>query len=130
MSLLEDLIESASSGTLSLERSVVGPAWTLVVSSTCGIAARPPGRQAAERMRPPDFSQKPLGDLLPLAYSSEPSEASLGVAALNALLKKDLKPTPFRSYSIPRAGGKSVGLVGEFSFLDQIRSIAAEVTTI
>jgi uncharacterized protein (DUF4213/DUF364 family) len=72
----------------------------------------------------------PLKDLLPLASSAAPSEASLGVAALNALLQESLKAEAFRPYTIPRAGGKRVGLVGEFAFTEKLRAIAAEVIVI
>jgi uncharacterized protein (DUF4213/DUF364 family) len=130
MSLLEDLIERAPSATMSAESFITGPDWTLVAASHCGIAASPSGRQVAHGLTPPDLSRCPLGDLLPLALSADPLEASPGVAALNALLQSGLEAVPYRSYTIPRAGGKCVGLVGEFPFVEQLRTVAAEVVVI
>jgi uncharacterized protein (DUF4213/DUF364 family) len=73
---------------------------------------------------------RPLLQVLPLAASSDPSKAGLGVAALNAVLVEHLEPAPFHPYSIPRAGGKTVGLVGEFGFMGQLKALAGEVIVV
>ncbi len=132
MSLLESLAASLPPSTLSLEEVIVGPRCTFVVSSHCGLAAMPPdGHGPAARLQLCEgLSGSPLKDLLPLASSSRPSEASLGVAAMNALLQENLKPASFHPYSIPRAGGKSVGLVGEFAFTEHLKALAADVITV
>lgn len=130
MSLLKDLIASVPSSRLSLDEVILGPRWTLVAASRCGLAAVPSGGQAENRTRSKAISGMPVKDLLPLASSADPSEASLGVASLNALLQESLKAASFRPNSIPRAGGKSVGLVGEFAFAEKLRAIAAEVVMI
>ena len=130
MSLLESLIASVAPEMPSLESVTFGPLWTFLVSSHCGLAAVSPGRHGVNRRQFGDLSGRRLEDLLPLASSSNPSEASLGVAALNAVVQVGLKPASFQPYSIPRAGGKSIGLVGEFAFTEQLRALAAEVIVV
>jgi len=127
MRLLTELIASVPESGLLLDKAFFTPEWTLVVSSNCGLAEGGTTAHDENPVRPGEVSGQPLAELAPLALSEEPSRASLGIASLNALLLQGLKPGSFSPYGLPRASGKTVGLVGEFPFSTQLRELADEV---
>jgi uncharacterized protein (DUF4213/DUF364 family) len=127
MSLLEDLMSSLPDCGGGVQGVTVGTRWTLVASSHCGLAYIHGKPDAIEAPPSSSFSGKALKDLIPLASSTDPVDASLGVAALNAALQDAMDTARFQPYSIPRAGGKVVGVLGEFAFTEQLRTLADEV---
>jgi uncharacterized protein (DUF4213/DUF364 family) len=135
MSILDDLLNS-----LSLDapvRSVlVGAHWTVVCSRHCGMAAttmsnRPHGHEQVREVGRLD--QKSARELAELARSTEPLEASIGVAALNSMLDVDESLVVEINASevlMSRGRGKNVALVGHFPFINQLRSIAGQLWVI
>lgn len=129
--LLSDLEEDAP-----VQQILVGAFWTAVVLDTdpprCGLAStlraesggpwpavREPGRLQARSGR----------ELASLLRSPRILEASIGMAAYNALLQVDgslLTEANAEDYILARGTGKRVAIVGHFPFIDRVRAVAAE----
>lgn len=129
MSLIESLISSVADADVAVKKIVPGSQWAMVISSHCGIAGLPEGSPALKTGLP-TLVGKPLHDILHLSTSKNPIEARLGVAALNAALAAACPSSAFQPAGMPRAGGKTVGLVGEFAFAEQLKNLASEVISI
>jgi hypothetical protein len=128
--LLDSLRADAPVGEL-----VVGAFWTAVVLDTdpprCGLASTlrpenhddgPPVAKAGQLAR---CSGRELAELL---RSSSLVEASIGMAALNALLDVDeaaCQATNGEHIILERGAGRQVAIVGHFPFVEQVRRAAA-----
>jgi len=128
--LLDSLRADAPVGEL-----VVGAFWTAVVLDTdpprCGLASTlrpenhddgPPVAKAGQLAR---CSGRELAELL---RSSSLVEASIGMAALNALLDVDeaaCQATNGEHIILERGAGRRVAIVGHFPFVEQVRRAAA-----
>jgi uncharacterized protein (DUF4213/DUF364 family) len=135
MALIQDLIAAAGTAETPVREIVTGPGWIMVTSAGSGLAARlPAARGDTATAETPDlreaYRHRPLKDLLKLASSPDRSKASLGIAALNSALSSSQPAGKPRSFSIPRAGGKTVAAVGDFAFIEDLRRIAARVITV
>jgi uncharacterized protein (DUF4213/DUF364 family) len=137
--LLDDLIDSLKPVPEEVRDVTAGPYWTLMEASHCGIAFRPDAPESLQDAGPLGtgwhdhlmrLHGKHVGDLLPYASSCDPAEASIGVAAINAVLAGRCEPGRFRPYRMPRARGKRVAVVGEFSFVEDLKSIAEQTWVI
>jgi uncharacterized protein (DUF4213/DUF364 family) len=128
--LIETIISSLPQAETPVEGVIQGPRYTMVISGQCGIAAVPRVAVGTRKTPASIHTGRPLRSLLPLAASSDPAEAGLGIAAINALALTDFDPSSFQPGSMPRAGGKTVGLVGDFAFAPQLESLAAKVIKI
>jgi uncharacterized protein (DUF4213/DUF364 family) len=72
-------------------------------------------------------------ELAGLVHSPELLEASIGVAAVNSLLKLDessAREINAADVLVARGKGKNVALVGHFSFIEQLRQAAKELWVI
>ncbi len=127
MSLLDTIISHLPESNPAVETVIVGARAVLVASSRCGIAEVQTGPQAATDPGLSRFFGRPLEDLFHMASSSNPLEAALGVAAVNAVLAGSAEKLRFQPYGIPRARGKTVGLVGAFAFASQLKDLANDV---
>ena len=140
MALIEDLIAAAGSADVPVREIVTGHDWIMVTAAGSGVAASTsPAPGDAAGLETPDlsisdltgeFRNRPLGDLLGLASSSDRLKASLGIAALNSALSAGQPDGRPRSFAIPRAGGKTVAAIGEFAFIEDLKRIADRVITI
>ncbi len=128
MSLLEDLIASVHSSNDRVKRIVYGPRWILVEGTRCGLA-RNFGNPETPRIDQ-TLAGKPMADLLKMALSDESCEAAVGLASLNSLLIAKAEFESFRISYLPRASGKRVMIVGQVSFMDNLRETAAEVRSV
>jgi len=115
---------------------LVGAFWTAVVLDTdpprCGLASTlraegtgpwPPVREPGRLM---ERSGRKLASLL---RSERILEASIGMAAFNALLRVEEAPLTEINASelvLERGTGKRVAIVGHFPFIEQARAVAAE----
>lgn len=131
-----DALLSSLQADAPVRQVLVGAFWTAVVLDTdpprCGLAstlrgesheAGPPvpdagsllarsGRELAERLRSP-----------------RPLEASIGMAAFNALLDVDESicvEVNAEEVIVERGSGRRVAIVGHFPFVDRVRRAAAE----
>jgi uncharacterized protein (DUF4213/DUF364 family) len=143
--LLDDLIRSLKPTSEAIREVSIGRLWTLVAASQCGVALRMEPSDSAPEVggagleinsegEQHDLARrsrgKPAGELLEYAFSRDATEASIGIATANALAAGQCDPGLFRPYRMPRARGKRVAVVGEFRFLDDLRSIAEKTWVI
>jgi uncharacterized protein (DUF4213/DUF364 family) len=135
--LLDSLKADAPVGQI-----LVGAFWTAVVLSTdpprCGLASTV--RSATHPVCPPDSAGPPVAragqlleysgrELAGLLRSHSTLEASIGMAALNALLRVDADACTAinaREVILERGAGRRVAVVGHFPFVRQVRQAAAE----
>ncbi len=77
--------------------------------------------------------QKSLRELAELAYSSQPLEAALGVAAFNSILEVDeSRAVEINASEVlsSRGRGRNVALIGRFHFIEQLRQSAKNLWVI
>lgn len=129
--LLASLTNDAPVGQI-----LVGAFWTAVVLDTdpprCGLASTlraetggpwPPVRE------PGRLHERSGRELAGLLRSERLLEASIGMAALNALLEVDgsaLAEANAEEIILARGSGQRVAIVGHFPFIERVRAAAAE----
>ncbi|MFN2225459.1 MAG: Rossmann-like domain-containing protein [Anaerolineae bacterium] len=129
--LLDSVKEDAPVGQI-----LVGAFWTAVVLDTdpprCGLAstlrAETGGPWPAVR-EPGRLHGRSGRELAGLLHSERILEASIGMAAFNALLQVDEGPLTeanAEDYILRHGTGKRVAIVGHFPFIDRVRAAAAE----
>jgi uncharacterized protein (DUF4213/DUF364 family) len=111
--------------------------WTAVVLDTdpprCGLAStlRPPAHEAGD---PPvvhagQLLEQSGRELAGLLRSPSTVEASIGMAAFNALLEVDegtCTEVNAREVILRQGKGRRVAVVGHFPFVEEVRQVAAE----
>jgi len=137
MTILDELINTALDGEVI--NVCIGMHWTAVVVESndgrkCGLASTAfMGHSHTSEPDVPEagsLEQKSGSDLVKLSCSKSPILASIGVAALNALL-----PIPTRDWEeanaedvLTRHGyGKRVVMIGHFPFVERLRSNVGEL---
>jgi uncharacterized protein (DUF4213/DUF364 family) len=129
--LLQDLKGDAKVAELQ-----VGLFWTAVVLNTtpfvCGLASTVRGdcSQTDHAVAGPDDLLKRSGcELASLLRSHRPVEASIGMAALNALLAMgtggDYPQINARELILREGSGKRVAIIGHFPFVEDVRAAAS-----
>jgi uncharacterized protein (DUF4213/DUF364 family) len=135
MKAIDRLLESVSYDA-PVKQIVVGAFWTAVVLDTdpprCGLASTlraetggpwPPVVKAGGLL---ERSGQALAELL---RSDRILEASIGMAAFNALLEGDetaMTEANAGEIILERGAGKRVVIIGHFPFIEQVREAAAE----
>jgi uncharacterized protein len=132
--ILEELIESITDD-YPVRSILIGVHWTVVCSRYCGMAATQALASHGEgHVRDSGrLHQKSVRDLAKLAYSSQPLEAALGVAAINSVLEVDESQAAEINASevlMSRGRGKNVALIGRFHFIQQLRQSAKNLWVI
>jgi len=136
MKILDALMSVLPEEDVPVRSVLVGVHWTVVCSRCCGLAAtlqsdRPHGQvQVRQAGR---LHQKKARELAELARSTEPMEASIGIAAINSMLDVDepVSQEINASEVLAHGGrGKNVALVGHFPFINQLRQTAAHLWVI
>lgn len=135
MNTIEVLLESLQADA-PVRQVLVGAFWTGVMLDTapprCGLAstlrgetheAGPPVREAGCLL------ERSGRELAAWLRSESPLEASIGMAAFNALLEVDpaaCTEVNAEEVILERGGGRRVAIVGHFPFVEQVRRAAAE----
>lgn len=133
--ILEDLLSNLTED-FPTRSILVGVHWTVVCSRHCGMAATqvssfPHGHEQVRDVG--RLHQKSARDLAELAYSTQPLEAAIGVAAINSMLEVDESLAVEVNASevlTSRGRGKNVALVGHFPFIQQLRQSAENLWVI
>lgn len=126
MSILDDLLQSLDTDA-PVRSILVGVHWTVVCSRYCGMAATLMSCQAHGHSQVGDVGQlhnKTARELAEYARSDNPTEASIGVAAINSLLEIDeSQAVEINAVDvlIRHGQGKRVALVGHFPFIPRLR---------
>jgi uncharacterized protein (DUF4213/DUF364 family) len=135
MSTIDALLANLE-GDAPVRQVRVGALWTAVALETepprCGLSStlRPPahpgGAPVAAAGTLADRTGRELAELL---RSPNTLEASIGMAALNALLEVDesrCTELNAREVILERGAGARVAIVGHFPFVEQVRRVASE----
>lgn len=134
MPLLDDLLDTLPAAPQAVEAVQVGLYWTAVrigtrigLASTLVDAACCFAEDVPEMGRLQNLSAQALASRL---HSDHPIEASLGLAALNALLPVDETQgvaVNARELLIERGRGRTVAMIGHFNFTEQLRASAGRL---
>ena len=134
MNTIEALLGSLQ-GDARVAQVLVGAFWTAVVLDTdpprCGLASALRGETHDEGPPVPDAGRllKRSGrELAMLLRSSSTLEASIGMAAFNALLDVDeaaCTEVNAEEVIVERGAGRRVAIVGHFPFVERVRQAAA-----
>jgi uncharacterized protein (DUF4213/DUF364 family) len=137
MALFEELIDSVPAGGSQgeVEQVLVGLHWTVVSIRTvnglaCGLAATQSGCCTGGVHSPSVRSAGQMTALSPrelasLVFSNSPTEVSIGLAAINALLPRpsgDLPQLNAEEYILTHGLGRKVVIVGHFPFVEAVRA--------
>ena len=138
MTILEEILDTLADAPL--EEVRVGAHWTGVVVARagrrrCGLASTLRGDDEGPHGEAPvrwagHLQEHGALELARLALSTLPLEASIGVAAVNALLQVDEARLRDENalHTLARAGaGKRVALVGHFPFAPRLRPAVGEL---
>jgi uncharacterized protein (DUF4213/DUF364 family) len=128
--LVEDLLASLRNDA-TVRRVLVGAHWTVVSAGGCGMAATlldegPHGERMIRGVG--GLRGGSAQALARYALSDHPMEASIGVAALNALLPAEpaaaVDEVDAATILVERGRGRGVAVVGHFPFLPRLREVA------
>lgn len=130
MKLIDDLITANSGNDAPVKDVRAGVSWTCVhgkfggVSKTYGL----PVIHGNYTRDLGDLTNKTTAELAQYSRSWNLVEASIGVAAINSMIKPQGKKNfNAQSFIIEESKNKKVTLVGKFPMIDDIRSIAKEL---
>lgn len=115
---------------------LVGLHWTVVCSRYCGMAATQAIKEDHGHGKVRDVGhlhRKSARELAELAYSAQPQEAAIGVAAINSMLEVDESlAVEINAFDVlaRRGRGRNVALIGRFHFIEQLRQSTAKLWVI
>ena len=110
----------------------IGPYWTAIQSTRCGLASTPHTCHDDSGAPPVELSiddllNRPALEVAGWALSDDPVRAAVGMAAINSLIEPDLhraRAVNARDLLIERAPGHAVAIVGHFPFTEDLRAAA------
>ncbi|OPY69992.1 MAG: hypothetical protein A4E57_00870 [Syntrophorhabdaceae bacterium PtaU1.Bin034] len=136
MEIIKGIIDSLSPDAW-VEEVRRGLFWTAVVSRNCGLAStmlRDVCSQGTEDdTKPRSLSGHSGRQLAELALSSDISDASVGLAAINSLINIDetrVTETNAGDFLIKEGAGKDVSVIGHFPFTDALRKVTRNLWVI
>lgn len=135
MNTVEKLLASIQSDA-AVQQILVGAYWTAVVLDTdpprCGLAStlRGEGHHGGFPVKDSGFLEQRSGQqLATLLRSQSGMEASIGMAAFNALLdvnETGLAKANAEEIILERGSGGQVAIVGHFPFIERVKAATAE----
>ena len=133
--ILDDVLSSLTHDA-PVRDLLVAAHWTVVCSHHAGMASTlmPAGPHGHSRVREAGrLHLKTARQLADLALSSELTEASIGVAAMNSLLEMD--PAAAQDINaadvlLSRGRDRNVALIGHFRFIPELRDAARQLWVI
>lgn len=137
MKILDDLLSTLDLEGTAVRDVRIGTFQTAVFTRYCGLASTPliHGYRHGEPavMEAGNLIQKHPQELVRMAYSAQPLEAAIGMAAINSLLEVDetlCTELNARDLIIEKGKGKNVALIGHFPFVPQLRQAARKLWVI
>lgn len=130
MKLIDDLINAVKENSAPVRDVRVGISWTGVYGKYCGVAKTYgiPFKHGNYTRDMGSLEDKTTLELAEYARSWNLVEASIGVAAINSMIKPRGKPNVNALDKIIEMGeDKKIVMVGQFPMIDDIRSIAREL---
>ncbi len=139
MKILHALLDAVSGAQHTVSDVCIGAFQTAVCAGEIGLATTctpqhscvPWSDQGAARAG--SLTGGDARELARLVLSNNPLEASVGMAAINALLPKEGLPLQVREaseYLAEHAVGKKVAVIGHFPFVERLRTIARQLWVI
>jgi len=137
MPIIDDLLAALAltSDDAPVQQVLIGAFWTVVVVETSqgprgGLASalRPAGHDDFPVRDAGRLTERSARELAALLRSDNPLEASVGLAAVNALLPVDearCTEVNAQDLVLERGAGRRVAVVGHFPFVPQLRQTAA-----
>ncbi len=107
-----------------------GPFWTAVMSRGCGLALTFPEPYRMFVSQCGALIGKSAKEVAEFAKSWNPTEAAIGVAAINSLIEADGKNINALDYIMEIGKGKNITFVGHFPRMDKIRAVAKKLNII
>jgi len=133
MKILHDILNSLAEDA-PIEEVRRGLHWNAVVSKTCGLSSTLSQDAFCCNLEEEDlpapknsFTEMSAMDLAKFSLSDNITRASLGIAAINSLIKVDLKKEADLDglQLVHDLGkGKNISIVGHFPFLERVREVA------
>lgn len=127
MRLVDDLIDSVAHLDCHVKRACVGLHWTVVESKHTGMAHTYKGDTKTELELSGDLVGKSALELATRIRSWQPLEASLGLAAINSLIKSEGEPGNAFEHMIRVGEEKTVTVIGRFPSNERIAQVARHV---
>jgi uncharacterized protein (DUF4213/DUF364 family) len=130
MQVLSNLIASLKGEDYPVQEVMTGAYWTAVVSRHCGLAStfREEGHPHKRGVKDVgSLTQKSALELAKYALSDYPLEASIGMAAINSLIKIDEDQCIEKNASeilMEKGEGRDVAIIGHFPFIPELRKKA------
>ena len=124
MKLIDDLLASLPKCDCSIKRVCVGLHWTVVESRYVGMAHNIRASYSKEIANAGNLIGMSALSLAQRVISWNNQESSLGLATINSLLNPLGEPGSINPYIMEAAKGKTVTIIGRFSFNDEIRKVA------
>lgn len=130
MKLLEEILATLPENPISVRKVIVGVHWTLVASKYCGLNSTLTAHEAHGHSQVRDVGflhEKSAQELAKWALSENLLEASIGIAAINSLIKPDEQSVRQINAAEVIAGesnGKNLVVIGHFPFIERMKTIA------
>ncbi len=136
MTILDELLAQLPDEHVPVRHVLVGAHWTVVCSRGAGMAAtlmaeKPHGHSRVREVG--HLEEKSARALAELARSADPLEASIGIAAINSLLKVDeTRAQEINAAEVLASRGKdkNVALIGRFPFIRKLRAAVGQLWVI
>ncbi len=135
MTILQELVEAVRTdeGDAAVSQVLVGLRWTAVHSRNLGLAATQ-ADAACCRARDIEgvgkLEQRSALQLCDLLFSGHPLEVSIGMAALNSLIRVDEQAGVdwnARDLMLEKGRQKKMAVIGHFPFVDSLRQVAEKM---
>ena len=130
MKILEDLIEHLTPNEEALRDVIVGAHWTAVLTRGCGLASTmgdPHPHKGPSVRDAGTLTEQGIAELMNLARSDKPLEASVGMATINSLIEIDDKScSEVNAFDVLAEQGaeKDVAVIGHFPFVPKLKELA------
>lgn len=124
MELIDSLLKSVSGADYKIKNVCVGLHWTVVESRYVGISHTYKTNKKVEIRDSGRLIGKSALELAHRIKDWEPLEASVGLAAINSLIKPIGRKFHVNQHILKIVPGKTVTIVGRFPFNDEVANLA------
>jgi len=135
--IIDDLLAILPEKPVPVRSVLVGAHWTAVCSTYCGLATTIIGNKPHDHKTVVrdvgGLHQKSAQELAVYALSENNLEASIGVAAINSLIRGDERKAVEMNASevlMKEGAGKNVAIVGHFPFIPRLRPVTRNLWVI
>ena len=126
MKLENSLLSSIRNLDIQVKDVWVGLFWTAIESNYIGMSHTYKTGQKIFIKDEGELSSFSAVQLAERILSWKPLEASIGMAALNSLIKPEGEPSNIKDFIINNGRGKTISVIGRFPFNDEISEIAGK----